>query len=392
MASSTRDHAREQQTTMAEEGFAKFYSAFENLKSRLSAPLAFAGLPLISEESDGSGTTPSSPAPAATSRFPGAKRATTNNEPDLTKYFSKAAIKASLTTSQAAVNDSFYVVPTSGGTVSYAQMVGYEEAAKNRGEEAEDDDGDEDFVDAREHPVIPKRGSFATSFGRRTGEMVDAKVGLSRKGSAVGSANLVEELGQKNKFLEEAVVEMRQALEKEKQKLRTYQSQSQAGMMAVQNMLHESGVRSAGNSIHQSIHQSIMAAKPGGWMEQPTTGGAGGVDIDVLRKEIQDLRAEVGREKRARRKLESDAQKSKIEAEKERGETAKEIESLRQQIENFRGEAMKYRQLEKSAREKAEKRRKEGRSGGKDGGSGGKGGSADDNGTKASDAARFVSG
>lgn len=394
---SARDHAREQQATIAEEGFAKFYSAFESLKSKLSAPLAFAGLPLISEEDSSSPTAaPSSPAPASASRFGGQRRATTTGEPDLTKYFSKAAIKASLTTSQAAVNDSFYVVPTSGGTVSYAQMVGYDDQAREnygREEAGDDNEGDEDFVDAREHPVTPKAGrSFGASFGRRSAEDTPIKVGISRKGSVAGCGKTVEELTIENESLKRTLDAAAVALEREKKTLRKFQMESQAGTMAVSNMLHESGIltRSGNNSMHSSVLAAARGAS--GWTEQPVTGG---VDVEVLRKEIQDLRAEVGREKRARRKLESDQQKDKVEREKERAETAKELENLRVQIESFRGDAVKYRQLEKSAREKAEKRRKEGRSdrgGPKEGGSDGRGGSGDGNGGKANDAARFVVG
>ena len=224
--------------------------------------------------------------------------------------------------------------------------------------------------------------------------MVDKKVGLSRKSSAAGSqANQVEELTEKNRFLENAVVEMRDALAKEKHKLRVYQGQSQAGTLAIQNML-ESGVlpRSTGSSIHQSIHASMMQAKPGGWTEQPLTAGGQGVDVEMLRKEIQDLRAEVGKEKRSRRKLESDALKESVAREREREVAAKEIEKMRTEMEGYKGEAMKLRMLEKSAREKAEKRRKEGRAGKGGSKDASKEGGSDDTGSRASDAARFVSG
>ena len=408
MADSASAHARDAQATLAEEGFAKFYSAFESLKSKLSAPLAFAGLPLISEDPEDSTSSqpPASPALASTWRAGTRRPSATPAEPDLTRYFSKAAIKASLTTSQAAVNDSFYVVPTSGGSISYAQMVGYTpgndrdsppSAADGEGVD-EDMEEEEDFVDAREYPLTPKGQSF---WGAGT-----PKTQLPRKSSLAGAGNgkSTEELLLENSHLKATLDAAATALEKEKMKLRKYQMESQAGTMAVHNLLAESGVlpRSGASSIQNSIHGAMGSATAigasvfgalAGVREQST-----GVDIEVLRKEIEGLRADYGREKRLRRKLESDAQKSKLEADRERNEAGKEMERIRKEMEAFRGDALNYRQLEKSAREKAERRRREGRSG-KDGKGGSERGSEggkrdDDNdkGTKAADGARFVSG
>lgn len=408
LAGSARDHARDAQTTMAEEGFAKFYSAFESLKSKLSAPLAFAGLPLISEEEPASSETAQSPAPAGSSRSGGAgKRGSTggNAEPELTKYFSKAAIKASLTTSQAAVNDSFYVVPTSGGSISYAAMVGYTpgndtDSPPSVGEGIDDEEGEDDFVDAREHPLTPKGQSF------RAGGT--PKTSLSRKASTAGAAGekTAEELALENSHLKKTLDAAAHALEAEKLKLRKYQAESQAGTMAVHNLLAESGVlqRSGASSNHNSIHGAIGGATNigasvfgalAGVREQST-----GVDVEVLRKEIEGLRADYGREKRLRRKLESDAQNERVERDKDRAEVVKELERIRKEMEGYKVDAAKYRQLERSAREKAERRRREVRSreerdcergsGDKDGKGGRKEG--DDMGSKAADGARFVSG
>lgn len=409
LADSAGEHARDAQATLAEEGFAKFYSAFESLKSKLSAPLAFAGLPLISEEEP-----PSSqdPAPVSSPRSGAAKRTSSlTNEPDLAKYFSRAAIKASLTTSQAAVNDSFYVVPTSGGSISYAAMVGYTpnqnvDSPPSAGEdegECEDEEGEEDFVDAREHPSTPNRTSF------RHSSSATLKTALSRKPSAAGTlagGKTAEELALENTHLKKTLDAAATALEAEKLKLRKYQMESQAGTMAVHNLLAESGVlpRSGAGSVSNSIHSSKGTGASGGAGGLATLGAsvfgalAGvreqstGVDVEVLRKEIDGLRADYGKEKRLRRKLESDAQKERVEMEKERNEAAREVERVRKEMETFRGDALKYRQLEKNAREKAERRRKEARSDriGANREADGKG--RDDMGSKAADGARFVSG
>lgn len=383
------DSARDAQTTMAEEGFAKFYSAFESLKSKLSAPLAFAGLPLISEEEPASSETAQSPASTGSSRLGGAgQRGSTggNAEPDLTKYFSKAAIKASLTTSQAAVNDSFYVVPTSGGSISYAAMVGYtpgndKDSSPSAGEGIGDEEGEEDFVDAREYPLTPKGQSF------RAG--ATPKTSLSRKVSTTGAAGerTAEELALENIHLKKTLDAAAHALEAEKLKLRKYQAESQAGTLAVHNLLAESGIlpRSGASSIHNSIHGAIGGATNigasvfgalAGVREQST-----GVDVEVLRKEIEGLRADYGREKRLRRKLESDAQKERVDRDKDREEADKELERITKEMEGYKVDAAKYRQLERSAREKTERRRREGRSREERGSE-----------SKAADGARFVSG
>ena len=78
-----------------DEPFTKFYSTFENLVSKITAPLAFAGLPLKEPEED----------------------------PDLKRIISRAALRA-VREERGNPAESFYVVPSTGGTVSYAGIVG----------------------------------------------------------------------------------------------------------------------------------------------------------------------------------------------------------------------------------------------------------------------------
>ncbi|ELR02973.1 hypothetical protein GMDG_05830 [Pseudogymnoascus destructans 20631-21] len=126
-----------------DERFTRFYSTFEGLLSKLSAPLAFAGLPLIAEE------------PAQPAKFPSRPSTSASANPDLSKYISRAALRASASNPGAA--DSFYVVPTTGGTVSYASILSFAEKEKRRlaDQRPASSFEDDDFVDAREHPSPP---------------------------------------------------------------------------------------------------------------------------------------------------------------------------------------------------------------------------------------------
>ena len=125
----------------SEDPFSRFYSTFGNLISTLSAPLAFAGLPLGSEvSSQGAGNNQSKTASPSSSRVAA--------DPDPARFFSRAALHA--------VRDehggfggaeSFYVVPTTGGTMSYAGMLSNARQGSNVTEEDE-----AEFVDASETP------------------------------------------------------------------------------------------------------------------------------------------------------------------------------------------------------------------------------------------------
>jgi len=149
-----------------DEGYSRFYSTFGSIFNRLSAPLAFAGLPLIAEEPV--------PEPVPAAEHPAQRRNRTRAsqasvpDPELSKVYSKAALRA-LSRDGHGPTDSFYVVPKTGHTVSYANILSFDQKEKRRiaaSIHGEDDllgDLDEDdFVDARESqsglsPAIKKR-------------------------------------------------------------------------------------------------------------------------------------------------------------------------------------------------------------------------------------------
>ncbi|RKF64440.1 hypothetical protein GcM3_132019 [Golovinomyces cichoracearum] len=142
-----------------EEGFSRFYSTFENILSKLSAPLAFAGLPLVTEEtvvSIGSYETKTNGEILTPIR-----EQITTQEFNLTKHFSQAALRAS-TRDDYSANDSFYVVPSTRNPISYAHILSFDQKEKRRMAVSMNSDNqdsltdlhdDDNFLYTRETPV-----------------------------------------------------------------------------------------------------------------------------------------------------------------------------------------------------------------------------------------------
>lgn len=148
------DHSSRQRGrfSVTEEPFQRFYSTFEGLISKFSAPLAFAGLPLGPDTSaQDDATRHRSATESRLDRYHATSdRASSSSEPDVSRLFSPAALRAIRASNGGTTGspaESFYVVPTTGGTVSYAGILtrAEKDAQRNNLEELE-----EDFVDARE--------------------------------------------------------------------------------------------------------------------------------------------------------------------------------------------------------------------------------------------------
>ena len=139
----------------SEDPFSRFYSTFGNIISTLSAPLAFAGLPLTSEASSKDVETvldkPKSPSSSRVAA-----------DPELARYFSRAALHA-IRDEHGGFGgaESFYVVPTTGGTMSYAGMLSNNRQGSNLTEEDETE-----FVDASENPQPASPGLRRQRDGR----------------------------------------------------------------------------------------------------------------------------------------------------------------------------------------------------------------------------------
>lgn len=207
----------EQTPATTDEGFSKFYSAFENILYKLSAPLAFAGLPLTSE--DGAKSPEPEPVPIPIKKGKGAKHQPENKTGLL--GISQAALRASARDGHSGT-DSFYVVPTSGQTVSYAHILSFAEKEKRRlaasmhSENPDlftDPNEEDDFVDARE-TLSPS--SSRTNKSRRLGGK-DLEV-------------RVEELGMENKTLKGMVDELTK-------RLRGFELAAQSSSMALQESM-----------------------------------------------------------------------------------------------------------------------------------------------------------
>lgn len=187
-------------TGVTDEPFQRFYSTFEGLVSKISAPLAFAGLPLASENPARTGpANRKSPAEAKIDRYHATHdRKSSLQNIDVSRLFSRAALKSIQDTPDAAPGnaaESFYVVPTTGGTMSYAGNLTRAEKEARRNSV---DDGDDDFVDAREVPSSPEMLQSANkkSSKQRTRE-------AQGKFNALQNPKTMEELHMENQALKQ---------------------------------------------------------------------------------------------------------------------------------------------------------------------------------------------
>ncbi|KAK0701822.1 hypothetical protein B0T26DRAFT_734791 [Lasiosphaeria miniovina] len=270
----------------AEEGFSRFYTSFGNLINRLSAPLAYAGLPLIYEE-----TSPATSQPVAVPEPPPPvqKRSSRGPEPDISKIFSRSILQ-SLVRDGHGGNDSFYVVPTSGHTATYASILNHENKEKRRmaasfhsdvsmaagkAAAAADDHEEDDFVDARESqmPISP-------SFRKR----------LGRSRTEKELQNVIEELHVENASLKEM-------LDKLSKRLHAFELNSQ--------------------SSHLALAQSLRLQRPGSPPTMSSSSGGGGSPVvaattateEAQNKQIRELEDQVATLIRQMTSMEKDRDK-----------------------------------------------------------------------------------
>lgn len=205
-------------------GYARFYSTFGSIINKISAPLAFAGLPLIQEESTSSeqpAEQPAEPMPPHPKRKPSHPAPTSLSlDPDLSKIYSKATMRALAREGHGSATDSFYVVPTSGHTMSYANILSYAEKERRRlsaSHHSDTDlrhnpeDEDDDFVDARETPVPMSP---------------DARRKMALSKTEKDLRNTIEELSLENKSLKDM-------LDNVSKRLHAFEASSQHSAMAL---------------------------------------------------------------------------------------------------------------------------------------------------------------
>jgi hypothetical protein len=229
-----------------EDNFRRFYAAFGGFINAVSAPLAFTSLPLNpsapvkKDESE----SPTHSKYNSRSSSPESIRTVKASVSDLASLISKPALRALRDDQNAppgfANNESFYFVPTSGGTVSYANILREQQAhAHAHGHHAVQDpqldsiaeadtdtDGlrgssHEEFVDARESPpspTTPRRPRSKTSSGLAASTTLRAGTARNNK--------TMEELQLENETL-------RSLIDKQAKRLSMWETTSQSSYNAL---------------------------------------------------------------------------------------------------------------------------------------------------------------
>ncbi|PLB43229.1 hypothetical protein P170DRAFT_441683 [Aspergillus steynii IBT 23096] len=262
-----------------EEPFQRFYSTFEGLISKLSAPLAFAGLPLGSDASPQAESSRKSAAETKLDRHQATSgRSSQSAEPDISRIFSRAALQAIRDTPGGGSGaggptggpaESFYVVPTTGGTVSYAGILSRaeKEARRNSLEE-----GDEDFVDARETPGSPElRHSFT---------------GGSKSKSSRANDKLTTNL-QNPKTMEELQMEnqaLRHLSDTLSKRLHMWEVNAQSSSIALQQSLKAMHHQNIPSPEHHPQASSAIASPTAPLSTQPSM-----IEHDQRVKELEDM-------------------------------------------------------------------------------------------------------
>lgn len=165
MESSGSLPSKQPRSKVEDEGFANFYNNLTTgTMSKLSSVLAYAGLPLTPEEAQ----KVEPPAPEKVRKDRSSRTVSATTEPDVKKYFSKAALTAIEDEHRQrgahgqvfGPAESFYVVQKGGGTYSYADIARNQQL-QNAGLE------EDEFVDAQEGLTSPRHGRFPSQQSSR---------------------------------------------------------------------------------------------------------------------------------------------------------------------------------------------------------------------------------
>jgi len=257
----------------ADDSFSRFYATFAPLLSKLSAPLAFAGLPL----------TPSEPTALSTSTSPTTEKPpkpsqTRDLDPDLTRLFSRAALRAVREENGLPPTaESFYVVPTTGGTMSYAGMLSHN---KHPHSPLPAVDEDELFVDASETPHSEQHGHRQQSLRSRR---VAGKITNS-------NGKTLEELTVENESLKHVAIDLGD-------RLRAFEMGAQRSSMALHMSMR----------AMQSPTASAAIGRVGGVEAKAAVSGEGVSGQEArtreLEEEVRSARKEMKRLVRENQKL-----------------------------------------------------------------------------------------
>ncbi|CAP98758.1 hypothetical protein E8E15_009327 [Penicillium rubens] len=259
---------------ITDEAFNRFYSAFGGLVSKVSGPLAFAGIQMG----------PTDPVRAEQSRKSSAEvkvdrdhavldRSMTAGEPDVNKLFSRAALRSIRDGSGAGPGnpaESFYVVPTTGGTMSYAGIL---TRADKQARRNSIEDGDDDFVDARETPSSPEMRHSASGSrvwaGRR---------GASDKLTAPQTHKTMEEMQMENETL-------RNLTDSLATRLHMWEVSAQSSSMALQQSIRMMHRQSGGTPDY--AQPSTATTSPVATLTAPPAAADTDARIKELEEQIQ---------------------------------------------------------------------------------------------------------
>ena len=196
-----------------DDNFRRFYSAFGGVISAISAPLAFTSLPLNPPPPT---PAPESPNPEnswktkSRNSSPEASRTVKSSVPDLAALISKPALRALRSDGGTPLNpnESFYLVPTSGGTVTYASMLQGSAAQTHHLNPIDEGSGSlkgshDEFVDAQESVGPPSPTSSRGPRSRGSSGQVTAQRSIPA-GRGAGLKTL-EELALENETLKSLV-------------------------------------------------------------------------------------------------------------------------------------------------------------------------------------------
>ena len=291
---------------LTDEPFQRFSSTFEGLISKLSAPLAFAGLPLGQD----AGSSPALDGGPSTAGGPRSDRPSgghgSSGEADLKRLYSPAALRAIRASNGGSPAESFYVVPTTGGTLSYASILTRAERETRRNSL---EDVDEDFVDARETLPSPELqrglaggGGGGGGGGRKAGSTAPLK------------SKIEEELQMENQTLKHIVDRL-------SKRLHMWEVNSQTSSFSLQQSL-------------KAMHHPVVSTDPA----SPAASHVANMSTPSDSRPIADLEQRI-------RDLESDARRRQG----DRDHQARENEKLRAIVTRYRDH---YEALKKSAKSK----------------------------------------
>lgn len=342
-----------------DDGFRRFYSAFGSVMSAITPPLAFTALPLtFSPPTPVTETPPKEPKrskPKSRTQSPEALRTVKSSEPDLAALISKPALRALREDGSAPLgpNESFYLVPTSGGTVSYANILQNPNAPHHPHHAAQNphlfsiDEADnessglkgsshEEFVDARETvgPPSPTASRRPRSRGQTTSGVTAVRTIPAGRGSGLKT---FEEISLENETLKATV-------DKQAKRLSMWETTSQSSYNALAQSFRARKMPSDPTALAQALAIGANAIPPA--LPSPTgpLSGASTQPNPELVKRLAELEAQVA-ERNA--KLD-DLSKDNEKLERENRKNTEVLSRYRDQWEKLKAGARK-RDMEKRA-------------------------------------------